>query len=81
MNHPKVQVLGLGCAKCKSLHELVKDVVSKYDPLIEVEYVTDIEEIMKLGVTSMPVLAINGKVITAGRMPKEDEIIETLNTL
>lgn len=81
MNHPKVQVLGMGCAKCKSLHELVKGVVSKYDPSIGVEYVTDIEEIMKLGVTSMPVFAINGKVITAGRMPKENEIIEALNKI
>lgn len=81
MNNPKVQVLGLGCAKCKVLYQLVKDTVKEVNPAIEVEYVTDIERIMELKVMSMPVFAVNGKVISAGRTPKKDEIIEALNTL
>lgn len=71
----------MGCAKCKQLHQLVSKIAAGVDPDIEVEYVTDIEEIMKLGVMSTPVFAVNGRVITAGRMPKEDEIIEALNEL
>jgi len=81
MDDIKVQVLGLGCAKCKQLHELVKKVAGQVDSSIDVEYVTDIERIMELGVMSTPVFAVNGKVITAGRMPKENEIREALNSL
>jgi len=81
MTNIKVQVLGFGCAKCKSLHEFVKNVASKFDPSIEVEYITDIVQIAELGVMSTPVFAVNGQVITAGRMPKENEIRDALNSL
>ncbi|MBU0706466.1 TM0996/MTH895 family glutaredoxin-like protein [Patescibacteria group bacterium] len=81
MTDIKVQVLGLGCAKCKSLYELVKGVASKFDPSIEVEYVTDITRIAELGVMSTPVFAVNGQVVTAGRIPKENEIHDALNSL
>ena len=44
---------------------------------VEVEYITDMETIMNYGVMSMPVLVINEKVLSSGKVLKAAEI-ETL---
>jgi len=43
------------------------------------EHVTDIKEIGKYGVMGMPVLIINGKVMSAGRVPTKGKIKEWLS--
>jgi len=70
----KIQVLGSGCATCKSLYKGVEETVKKLNLNIEVEYSTDIAEIVKLGAMSSPVLAIDGKIITSGKVPSNDDI-------
>ncbi len=70
----KIQVLGSGCATCKTLHKNVEEVVKKLGVNIEVEYSTDVSEIVKLGAMSSPVLAIDGQVMAAGRVPSNDAI-------
>ncbi len=70
----KIQVLGSGCVTCKNLHKAVEEVVKKLNLDTKVEYSTDIAEIVKLGAMSSPVLAIDGKVMAAGKVPSNDEI-------
>ena len=70
----KIQVLGSGCPTCKTLHKNVQEVVAKLGMNTEVEYSTDISEIVKLGAMSSPVFAIDGKVMAAGKVPSNDEI-------
>lgn len=48
---------------------------------IEVEYITDMEKIMRYGVMSMPVLVINDKVVSMGKALKTAEIINLLKKL
>jgi len=74
----KIQVLGSGCATCKTLHKNVQDVVKKLGLNTEVEYSTDISEIVKLGAMSSPVFAIDGKIMAAGRVPSNKEIEEMI---
>jgi small redox-active disulfide protein 2 len=74
----KIQVLGSGCPSCKKLFELTKQAVEELGITTEVEYVTDIQEIIKLGVMSSPVLTINGKVVLAGSLPKVEKIKELI---
>lgn len=71
----KIKVLGSGCPTCKKLHEMTEEAVKKLKIDTKVEYVTEIEEIVKMGVMSSPVLAINDKAIISGRLPEKEEII------
>lgn len=70
----KIQVLGSGCATCQNLYKAVEEVVKKLDIDTEVEYSTDIAKIVELGAMSSHVFAIDNKIITAGKMPNEQEI-------
>jgi small redox-active disulfide protein 2 len=69
-----IQVLGTGCAKCKTLHEIVKKAVQEIGVEAQVEKVEDIQQIMAFEILMTPGLVIDGKVKTAGRVPSAEEI-------
>ncbi len=69
-----IQVLGTGCAKCKTLHEMVKKAVQETGVDAQVEKVEDIEKIMAFEILMTPGLVIDGKVKSAGRVPSDEEI-------
>lgn len=75
----KIQVLGSGCPKCKKLHELTINAVKELDMDIEVEYITDIQKIVEMGIMSSPALAIDNKVVTAGSVSSVDKIKELIS--
>jgi len=70
----KIQVLGSGCPTCKKLFELTKKAVEELGLKTEVEYITDIQKIIEMGVMSSPILAINGKPALAGSLPDIEKI-------
>ena len=69
-----IQVLGTGCTKCKTLHEMVKKAVQETGVEAEVEKVEDIQQIMAFELIMTPGLVINGEVKAAGRLPSVEEI-------
>ncbi len=69
-----LQILGTGCPKCKKLAETVDAAVKELGVECEVEKVTDINDIIGFGVMTTPALAIDGKVVVAGRVPGVAEI-------
>ncbi|MGE4456032.1 MAG: thioredoxin family protein [Arcobacteraceae bacterium] len=71
----KIEILGTGCAKCKSLEEVAKQAVAKFGGFHEVKKVEDIVEIMNYGVMSTPALVIDGVVKSSGKMLSVDEIV------
>jgi small redox-active disulfide protein 2 len=74
----KIQVLGSGCPTCKKLFELTKQAVDELGLKIEVEYITDIQRIVEMGVMSSPVLAIDGKPAITGFLPDIKKIKDTI---
>jgi small redox-active disulfide protein 2 len=70
----KIQILGTGCPKCKKLAENAETAAKALGLDLEIEKVTDINEIMKFGVMMTPALAIDGQVKTVGKVPSPDEI-------
>lgn len=78
MNNVKIQVFGSGCASCKKLFELTKKAVAEIKLDVEVEYITDIQKIIELGVMSSPVLAIDGKPVLVGEVPNIEKIKEII---
>ncbi len=74
----QIQVLGLGCPSCKKLFELTQRAVEELKLKIEVEYITDIQKIVEMGVMSSPVLAVNGKPILFGFVSDMEKIKEAI---
>ena len=74
----QIQVLGSGCPSCKKLFELTKKAIEELKLKTEVEYVTDIQKIVEMGVMSSPVLAVNGKPILTGSVSDIEKIKEAI---
>jgi small redox-active disulfide protein 2 len=62
----QIQVLGSGCPTCHKMFEIVSQIVDKLDLDTKVEYITDIQKIIDLGLMQSPVLVINGKAVLVG---------------
>ena len=69
-----IQVLGPGCARCKTLYEIVKKAVEETGVEAEVEKIEDIQKIMAFEILMTPGLVIDGEVKTAGRVPNVEEV-------
>jgi small redox-active disulfide protein 2 len=69
-----IKILGSGCAKCKRLEQLTKEVADGLGIEATFDHVTDINKIMEYPVLSTPALVINEEVKVAGRMPSKEEI-------
>ena len=74
----KIQVLGTGCPKCKQLVENVEQAVNELGIECELIKVTDINEIITLGVMMTPGLLIDGEVKASGKVVGSDEIKQWL---
>jgi small redox-active disulfide protein 2 len=73
-----VKILGAGCPKCKKLEETVRDIAAKNNISVDIQKVTQIEDIMKYGIMMTPGLVINEKVKSSGSIPKEEQILQWL---
>lgn len=74
----KVQILGMGCPKCKLLEEHAREAVAELGIEAEIEKVSDSEAIMDMGVMMTPALAIDGEVKSTGRVLTKDQVISIL---
>lgn len=70
----KIEILGMGCAKCHKLEELVRETVRELDIEATITSVQDIKKIMSYGVMTTPAVVINDEVKVAGKIPAKDEI-------
>lgn len=70
----RIQILGMGCPKCKQLAANAEQAVKEAGIDAAVEKVSDLQEIMKFGVMTTPALAIDGTVKSAGRILSATEI-------
>lgn len=74
----KIEVLGPGCSRCKQTFRVVQDVVAQAGLAIEVVKDESIERMMALGLMATPGVAIDGKVVISGRIPKVEEVRQLL---
>ena len=74
----KISILGTGCAKCKKTEEIVRKTVAANKVKAEIEKIEDIKEIMKFKVMMTPAVAVDGKVVIAGKVPSEQDVKKIL---
>lgn len=70
----KIQVLGMGCAKCARLYAAAEAAAKELGIEYELEKVDDFGKIMEMGVMITPALAVNGEVKFSGRIPSTEEL-------
>jgi small redox-active disulfide protein 2 len=69
-----IKILGPGCKRCDAVMKLLRDEADRLGVEIKAEKITDYAEIAKFGVASTPGIVIDGKVVHAGGLPKEETI-------
>ena len=75
-----VKVLGPGCRKCRQVEQMAVDgleVLLGENPNLEVtlEHIEDLLEIEQYSILFTPALVVNEKVVCAGRVPNQEEVI------
>ena len=73
-----IKVLGGGCCKCENLLEAVKAAVAEKGVDAEIEYITDMAQIMEYGIMSTPALMVDSKVVSMGRVLKTKDVLKYL---
>lgn len=70
----KIQILGTGCPKCKKLAELADQAAQSLGLDYELEKVTDINDIIAMGVMMTPALVVDGEVKLTGKVPSVEDL-------
>lgn len=71
-----IKVLGTGCPKCKKLEANVIQATEGLD--VDVQKVTDLNEIMNYRVMMTPALVVDEKVVSVGKMLSPDKILKLI---
>jgi len=74
----KIEILGSGCAKCKSVEKLVRDIVEELGIQADIVKVEDLQEIINRGIMMTPAVFIDGEAKIVGRVPTADELKKLL---
>ncbi|MCK9286120.1 MAG: thioredoxin family protein [Sphaerochaetaceae bacterium] len=75
-----IKILGKGCPKCKALEEQATLAIAEIGIDASIEKVTDIDQIMDMGVMITPALVIDGEIKSVGKLLSKDRIIALLKT-
>jgi len=70
----KIEILGVGCPKCKQLTANAEAAIKELNIAAEISKITDIDKITECGVMMTPALAVDGTVVSAGKVLSKDEI-------
>lgn len=74
----KIQILGTGCPKCTKLAQTAETAAGEMGLDYELEKVTAIDEIIRMGVMMTPALVVDGEVKVIGKVPSVDEMKKML---
>lgn len=70
----KVTVYGPGCARCRQTAEIVTRVLTERGIAVELEKVDDYAAIAAAGVMSTPGVALDGRLVSTGKLPTAAEV-------
>jgi len=70
----RIQILGVGCPKCRTLYENAEKAVAATGVDAVIERIRDIQQIMTFDILVPPGLVVNGEVKVVGRVASVEEI-------
>jgi small redox-active disulfide protein 2 len=75
----KIEILGVGCPKCKQLTANAEAAVKELNLQAEIGKIMDIDKITEYGVMMTPAFAVDGIVVSVGKVLSKDEIKKILS--
>ncbi|EKD39773.1 MAG: redox-active disulfide protein 2 [uncultured bacterium] len=75
----KIQILGPGCANCIKLAETAVAAAKELGIEYELEKISDVNQMMALGVIMTPGLVVDGQVKSVGKVPSLNEMKNMLS--
>jgi len=76
----EIKVLGSGCRKCELLFREAEKAIAQSGQLASLTKVEQVADIAAHGVMVSPALVIDGRVVSAGRIPGAAEIAVMIHT-
>ena len=74
----KIQIAGPGCPNCQTTERNVVNACAELDFAADISHVTNIADILELGVMRTPAVVIEGEVAVSGRVPAVSELKKIL---
>ena len=74
----KISVIGSGCPTCEALYNKVKKLKEEGKIDAEIEYVTDVNELINRGIMGSPALLIDDKPIFVGVPESNERLLEII---
>jgi small redox-active disulfide protein 2 len=74
----KIQILGTGCPKCRTLAETAENAARELGLEYTMEKVTNLTEISSFGVMFTPALVVDGVVKVSGKVPSLGDVKKLL---
>ena len=79
MTAKKIEILGTGCAKCKSLEASAREAVEHLGIEAEIVKIDAMDDIIARGVMMTPAIAIDGVVKSSGRVLSPADVEKLLS--
>ncbi len=74
----KIQVAGPGCPNCQATDRNVINACAELDLAADISHVTNIADILDLGVLKTPAVVVDGEIVISGRVPTVPELKSAL---
>ncbi|PID86016.1 MAG: thioredoxin family protein [Chloroflexi bacterium] len=73
-----IKILGSGCKNCTMLEAIVNMAITNLGVEAHVEKISDYSDILSYNVMATPGLVINEQLVSSGRVPSENEVMNWL---
>ena len=73
-----IQILGPGCPNCENLEKNARQAAQNLGIEADFEKITDVNQIVDMGVMRTPGFAVDGEVVKFGKVFSPEEIAESL---
>ena len=70
----EIKILGIGCANCKRVESVARQVVEEMGVEATITEVTDMAKIVSYDIVTTPGLVIDEQVVSSGRIPSKAEV-------